>query len=79
MKDSGVGMAPRTLERAFEPFFTESHPTRAGLGLAMAHGLIARHEGTITLESTLGEGTEVTIELPVHQERAVTVEHSPTP
>jgi PAS domain S-box-containing protein len=65
MADDGVGMPPDLLERAFDPFFT-TLPTGAGTGLGLYSSLkiAERHEGTITLESTLGEGTTVTVALP---------------
>ncbi|HHH29598.1 MAG TPA: response regulator, partial [Polyangiaceae bacterium] len=62
--DDGCGMSPDVLARAFEPFFT----TRAGsggtgLGLAMCQNILADLGGTIALDSALGRGTVVTVEL----------------
>jgi CheY-like chemotaxis protein len=48
-----------TLERAFEPF--------VGLGLPVVHGLVTEMRGTVTFESAPGEGTTVTVLLPVHE------------
>jgi two-component system sensor histidine kinase HydH len=61
--DNGVGMAPDTLQRAFEPLFT----TRArgtGIGLAIVKKIVNEHGGSVSLESAVGEGTQVTIALP---------------
>ncbi len=61
--DNGVGMAPDTLQRAFEPLFT----TRArgtGIGLAIVKKVVNEHGGDVFLESTLGRGTHVTLALP---------------
>ncbi len=65
--DNGVGIASEQLPRLFEPFerlgaeMTEIEGT--GLGLSLAKGLIEAMSGTIEVESTSGEGTNVTIEL----------------
>ena len=61
--DNGIGMEPDTRQRAFEPLFT----TRArgtGIGLAIVKKVVNEHGGDVSLESTLGEGSRVTIGLP---------------
>ncbi|MDO1558748.1 PAS domain S-box protein [Brevundimonas sp. 2R-24] len=64
--DTGQGMDVETLGRAAEPFFTTKGVGKGtGLGLAMVHGLAAQSGGALTLESTPGEGTTVTLWLPV--------------
>lgn len=68
--DSGPGMSPDTLEHIFDPFFTTKEPGKGtGQGLSIVHNIIVKkHKGTITCNSTLGEGTEFIIRLPVRGE-----------
>ncbi|MCR4395590.1 MAG: cache domain-containing protein [Candidatus Saccharicenans sp.] len=64
--DTGVGISEENLKKIFEPFFTTKEKGKGtGLGLAMAYGVIKRHNGTIDVKSKLGEGTEFVIRLPV--------------
>jgi len=63
--DDGVGMTPEVLARAFEPFFTTRSGKGIGLGLPTARGIVERYQGTVTLESAEGQGTTVTVSLPV--------------
>lgn len=62
-RDTGCGMAASDLARAFEPFYSTKGMQGTGLGLAMCQQIIEHHEGTIRLDSTLGEGTTVTLAL----------------
>jgi CheY-like chemotaxis protein len=50
--------------RALEPFFTTRGPGRLGLGLAVVHAIVTRHEGTLDLTSAPGRGTTVCVVLP---------------
>jgi len=65
--DDGNGMAPEIMQRAFEPFFsTRVGHGGTGLGLYIVRNLIeAPLGGTLTLESTLGAGTRLTVDLPL--------------
>jgi signal transduction histidine kinase len=66
--DNGVGMSDEVKAHIFEPFFTtKSESKGVGLGLAIAYGIVERHNGTISVDSRLGEGTVFTIRLPVRQ------------
>ncbi|HTO71704.1 MAG TPA: ATP-binding protein [Myxococcota bacterium] len=62
IEDRGCGMAPETLERIFEPFYT-TKPKGTGLGLATVHRVVEAHGGRISLESELGRGTKVRVSL----------------
>jgi PAS domain S-box-containing protein len=68
--DTGRGMSPETIERAFEPFFqgSDSDVSRkregTGLGLAISRRLAEMHGGTVTLKSRIGEGTTAILWLP---------------
>ncbi len=61
--DDGRGMPPEVKSRVFEPFFT-TKADGTGLGLSIVQGIVARHAGTITVDSIPGEGTTFTVVLP---------------
>jgi PAS domain S-box-containing protein len=64
--DSGLGMDGATLARAVEPFFSTKGVGRGtGLGLSMVHGLASQLGGALELRSRPGEGTTVTLWLPL--------------
>ncbi len=66
VRDDGSGLAPEVLPHLFEPFFTTKESGHGvGLGLAISHGIIERHNGRIQVQSELGKGTSFTITLPV--------------
>ncbi len=65
VRDSGVGMDAPTRARAFEPYFTtKAVGAGSGLGLAVVHGIAVSLGGAVTLESTPGRGTTVSVWLP---------------
>jgi two-component system, cell cycle sensor histidine kinase and response regulator CckA len=69
VKDDGQGMEGHTVARVFEPFFTTRHESgRAGLGLAAVSHIVEHSSGEVDVDSTLGEGTEFRILLPVEEE-----------
>jgi signal transduction histidine kinase len=63
--DTGRGIPAADLEHVFKPFFTTRH-TGTGLGLPISREIVQRHAGQLTLESRDGEGTTVSIRLPLH-------------
>ncbi|GEP59568.1 MASE4 domain-containing protein [Reyranella soli] len=65
VRDSGQGIAPDVLSRVFDPFFTtKSVGKGTGLGLSQVHGFSHQSGGTVTIDSTPGRGTVVTLYLP---------------
>ena len=64
--DTGVGISPENINKIFDAFFTtKSTVSGVGLGLSVTYGIIRQHDGTISVQSTLGEGTVFNIQLPV--------------
>ena len=65
VRDDGTGIAPEILPHLFEPFLTTKETGRGvGLGLAISHSILERHNGSIEVESEVGRGTTFTITLP---------------
>jgi CheY-like chemotaxis protein len=62
--DVGPGMTAGVQARVFEPFFTTKSGA-TGLGLCLAHGIVARHGGQIEVDSVAGRGTTVRVKFPV--------------
>jgi two-component system NtrC family sensor kinase len=66
VRDNGVGMPPEVLANIFQPFFTTKEGGHSlGLGLAVSHSIIERHQGDIRVQSEPGRGTTFTIRLPL--------------
>ena len=66
IRDNGPGMEPAVKARLFEPFYsTKVAGEGTGLGLSMSRRIVERHGGSIEIESEAGEGTCVTVRLPV--------------
>jgi signal transduction histidine kinase/ActR/RegA family two-component response regulator len=72
VSDTGIGMSPEIRSRIFDPFFTTKGKAGMGLGLAVCYGIIQRHEGTIEIESEVGQGTSFRIKLPIAEAKPVT-------
>jgi signal transduction histidine kinase len=64
IEDTGAGMNEETLSRMFDLFFT-TKPQGTGLGMAIVRSVIDLHGGTLAINSTPGEGTRVTVRLPL--------------
>lgn len=67
VKDQGTGMTEETRGHLFEPFFT-TKARGVGLGLAVTHRIVGAHGGTISVDSTPGDGATFTVSLPVFTE-----------
>jgi PAS domain S-box-containing protein len=68
LSDTGTGMDEEALTHAFEPFYTTKPVGEgSGLGLSMVYGFVSQSGGYVTLESQLGQGTCVTLYLPVSE------------
>jgi len=65
VSDTGAGMTEETREHCLEPFFTTKGPKGTGLGLAMVQSIAQRYDGTVAIASALGQGTTVTLRLPI--------------
>jgi two-component system, OmpR family, sensor kinase len=73
VRDTGTGIPPEDLPHVFERFYrgdpararSSQHAGSAGLGLAIAKGLVEAHGGEISIASTVGQGTTVTVHLPL--------------
>jgi len=69
ISDTGTGMSPEILARAFEPFFTSKGPDKGtGLGLSLVYGFARQSGGSASIRSEVGRGTAVTLLLPQARE-----------
>lgn len=69
ISDTGCGIPEKDMKNIFEPFFTTKPPGEGtGLGLSVAHSLVMKHKGDISVHSKLGEGTTFTIKLPIYED-----------
>ncbi len=67
--DTGTGIAAEHLQKIFDPFFTTKNAENGtGLGLAVVYGIIKKQNGSIRVESEIGQGTRFTITLPIYSE-----------
>jgi len=65
VQDSGCGIAPELLDQVMEPFFTTKARGRGtGLGLAIVNSIVRAHGGMVSIESQVGQGTTVRVQLP---------------
>jgi two-component system NtrC family sensor kinase len=65
VRDTGSGISADNLPKIFQPFFTTKPEDRGtGLGLPVARGIVESYGGTLTVSSTVGDGTTFTFDLP---------------
>src|SRR5690606_4405487 len=88
ISDSGPGMSNETMRRCLEPFYTTRNKdartgiglTQPGLGLSAAFSTIRKFNGALTVQSSPGAGTTVSIFVPIHENSATSSkESSPRP
>ncbi|GAV20343.1 blue-light-activated protein [Mariprofundus micogutta] len=73
--DNGEGIQAKHLQRVFEPFFTtKAVGEGTGLGLAMVYGAVQNHRGIIDVQSAPGEGTCISIYLPLYKAAPVQID-----
>jgi two-component system cell cycle sensor histidine kinase PleC len=82
VSDNGIGIAAEALDRVFIPFERAQSAAVAkiegtGLGLSIARGLVTLHGGNISLESSVGTGTKVTVTLPASRVIAIKMAEKP--
>ncbi len=72
-RDTGCGIKPENLNKVFEPFFTTKPVGQGtGLGMSIAYKVIEAHNGKISVDSKVNEGTKITIVLPVEHKEETT-------
>ena len=69
IRDDGVGISEEHLAHIFEPFYTTKESGGSGLGLAISQNIVERHGGSIAVGSKVGQGTTLTMLLPVDSQR----------
>ncbi len=71
VSDNGMGMDKETIDRIFEPYYTTKDIGKgSGIGLAVVHGIVERHGGSIITDSNPGQGTVFSIFFPAYEGQA---------
>ncbi len=79
ISDTGVGLTPELISRIFDPYFTTKDVGKgSGMGLAVVHGIVKKHNGFIKVESNPKQGSTFTVFLP-RVEKTVKTEEEEKP
>jgi len=77
IRDTGNGMSEEVQQRIFEPFFTTKGKDKGtGLGLSATYGTIQQHNGHISVNSKLDQGTAFTVLLPANKKATLSIENT---
>jgi two-component system, sporulation sensor kinase E len=72
VRDTGSGIAHDVIDRIWDPFFSTKEVGKGvGLGLALTYNIVKRHGGEISVKSSVGEGSQFTVRLPVRCEQEI--------
>lgn len=75
ISDSGCGISEDNCKRIFDPFFTTKEVGKGtGLGLSISYDIIKKHQGEISVDSLLNEGTTFTLKLPISPDTPIGLE-----
>ena len=67
IRDTGIGMSKEVARQCLEPFFSTKGENGTGMGLAMVHGIVKRHNGSLNINSIPGKETTIDLQIPLAQ------------